>query len=203
MAGAPAARTRHAPGMTRPRPATILAGLALALSACAGGAGSASPAPATETLMASDFRLTSTAFDQRGEIPRRFSCDGENISPDLAWSGVPSGAGALVLVVDDPDAGGFAHWLVLDLTASDSGALPLGVSASPDAPPQGTNDFGSLGWAGPCPPSGEHRYVFTLHALAAPLGLTGAPRRGEVRAALGKATVLGTAVIEARYRRQR
>jgi Raf kinase inhibitor-like YbhB/YbcL family protein len=151
--------------------------------------------------MPSTFELTTTAFPAGGEIPRRFTCDGDDVSPDLAWSGAPAGTAALVLVVDDPDANGFVHWIAYDLTGSDSGALPLGVSASPDAPPQGTNDFGSVGWRGPCPPSGDHHYRFTLTALAAPLGLTGAPRKGAVRDALKGASVLGTATLEGRYRR--
>ena len=88
------------------------------------------------------------------------------------------------------------------MTSSDTGALPLGVSASPEAPPQGTNDFGRIGWNGPCPPSGEHRYRFTLSALATPLALTGAPNARELQDAMGSATVLGTATLEGRYRRR-
>jgi hypothetical protein len=148
-----------------------------------------------------DFQLTSTAFDAGGSIPRRFTCDGEDGSPDLAWSGAPDGTGALVLIVDDPDANGFVHWIVYDMTGTDTGALPTGISSSPEAPPQGTNSFGRIGWSGPCPPSGVHRYVFTLTALAQPLGLSGAPKADAVRAAIAKGHVLGTATLEARYRR--
>jgi Raf kinase inhibitor-like YbhB/YbcL family protein len=147
------------------------------------------------------FQLYSTSFAAGDLIPARFTCDGEDTSPDLAWAGAPDGTAALVLVVDDPDADGFTHWIVYDMTGSETGALPLGVSASPDAPPQGTNDFGQIGWNGPCPPSGEHRYRFTLSALAAPLGLAGGPRAADVASALGGASVLGAAVLEARYRR--
>jgi Raf kinase inhibitor-like YbhB/YbcL family protein len=75
------------------------------------------------------------------------------------------------------------------------------VSTSPDAPPQGTNDFRRIGWGGPCPPSGEHRYVFRLLALDEPLGLTGAPRGGDVRAA-AEGHVVGEAQLTARYRRR-
>ncbi len=147
------------------------------------------------------FRLTSTTIPAGGEIPRRFTCDGEDTSPDLAWSGAPPGTNALSLVVDDPDASGFTHWIVYDMTGSDTGALPLGVSASPDAPPQGTNDFGSVGWRGPCPPSGEHHYRFRLYALAAPLRFSGAPNARTFQAELANASVLGTATLGARYRR--
>ena len=148
-----------------------------------------------------DFTLGSSSFPAGGPIPSRFTCDGSDVSPDLAWSGAPADAATFVLVVDDPDADGFAHWIVYDMTGSESGALPLGISDSPDAPPQGTNDFGAIGWSGPCPPSGEHRYRFTLTALAAPLELTGAPRSDDVHAALRSATILGSAVLEAHYRR--
>lgn len=148
-----------------------------------------------------DFRLTSSSFEPGGAMPRRHTCDGEDVSPPLAWSGAPDATAALVLVVDDPDANGFVHWTVLDMTGSDSGALPAGVSASPDAPAQGTNDFGRLGWSGPCPPSGDHRYRFRLFALGAPIALPGAPRGRDVLATLDRADVLGTAELEAHYRR--
>ncbi len=147
------------------------------------------------------FTLTSTSITAGGSIPRRFTCDGDNVSPDLAWDGAPDGAVALVLLVDDPDANGFVHWTVIDIDGSQSGALPLGVSASPDAPRQGRNDFGRIGWGGPCPPSGTHRYEFTLYALAAPLGLAGTPGGDAVRKALSGAQVLSTAVLECHYRR--
>ncbi len=148
------------------------------------------------------FALTTAAFPAGGAIPSKFTCDGDDVSPDLAWSGAPDDTAALVLVVDDPDASGFVHWIVFDMTGSDSGALPLGVSASPEAPPQGSNDFGRIGWAGPCPPSGEHRYRFTLTALADPLGLAGAPTARELRDAMRGASVLGNATLEGHYRRR-
>jgi Raf kinase inhibitor-like YbhB/YbcL family protein len=143
------------------------------------------------------FSLTSTGFKDGAAIPRRFSCDGENVSPDLAWAGAPVGTKALVLIVIDPDARGFVHWLVYDLTASPAGGLPQAISASPDAPPQGTNSFGKRGYGGPCPPSGTHHYRFTLSALDAGLGLTGAPGVDALHAAmaghvLAEATLTGT-----------
>lgn len=147
------------------------------------------------------FTLTSTAFHAGGSIPSRFTCDGADVSPGLEWNGVPSGTAALVLVVDDPDAHGFVHWLVLDIDPSLGPALSQGISTSAKTPRQGINDFGRVGWGGPCPPSGTHRYVFTLYALAGPLGLAGAPRAAAVRSALARAVVTGKAVLEARYRR--
>jgi hypothetical protein len=148
----------------------------------------------------SAFAMTSTSFGEGDAIPQEFSCDGTNVSPLLSWTGVPSGAGALVLVVDDPDARGFVHWLVLDLDGTD-GALPKGVAPTADSPQQGRNDFGNVGWGGPCPPSGTHRYDFTLTAIATPLGLTGQPSGRDVAAALSRADVVGQATLSGTYRR--
>jgi Raf kinase inhibitor-like YbhB/YbcL family protein len=146
------------------------------------------------------FHLTSPAFDEGGTIPRRFACDGEDVSPALEWTGVPDGAAALVLILDDPDARGFVHWIVLDMAATASRGLPEGVSTSPNAPPQGQNDFGRIGYGGPCPPNGTHRYVFSLHALDAPLNLAGSPGHSDVRAAM-EGHVLAEAQLAARYSR--
>ena len=149
-----------------------------------------------------DFTLSSTAFAAGGAIPRKHTCDGEDVSPDLNWEGVPDGAAALALIVDDPDARGFAHWIVYDMTASATGGLPEAVSESPEAPLQGENDFGRVGYGGPCPPSGEHRYVFTLYALSEPLGLAGSPGASDVREALN-GRIIDEARLEARYERSR
>jgi len=146
------------------------------------------------------FTLSSTAFSEGSPIPRRFTCDGENASPDLTWSGAPDGTQALALIVTDPDARDFVHWLVFDMTGTPSGGLPAAVSASPDAPPQGTNAFGRRGYGGPCPPSGVHRYRFALHALDQPLELTGAPRIDELRSAMA-GHVTGEAVLTGTYHR--
>jgi Raf kinase inhibitor-like YbhB/YbcL family protein len=146
------------------------------------------------------FDLTSPAFDEGGMIPGRFTCDGEDVSPALEWAGAPESVGALVLIVDDPDARGFVHWIVLDVTPTASGGLPEGVSASPDAPRQGRNDFGRIGYGGPCPPSGTHRYVFSLHAVDAPLNLAGSPGGADVRAVM-EGHILAEAQLTARYTR--
>jgi Raf kinase inhibitor-like YbhB/YbcL family protein len=148
----------------------------------------------------SAFTLTSTAFAEGEAIPQKFSCDGANVSPQLSWTGTPSGAGALVLVVDDPDARGFVHWIVLDLPGTD-GTLPEGVAPTAATPQQGRADFGDVGWGGPCPPSGTHHYRFTLTAIAAPLGLSGQPSGEDVAAALAAANVLGQAILTGTYRR--
>ena len=146
------------------------------------------------------FALTSTAFGEGGAIPTEFSCDGANASPPLSWAGVPAGTASLVLVVDDPDARGFVHWSVLDLSGTD-GTLPQGVSPTAESPQQGTTSFGKVGWGGPCPPSGTHHYRFTLTALAGPLGLPGHPSGQEVAAAIAKGDVLGHVTLTGTYRR--
>ena len=146
------------------------------------------------------FMLSSTAFEPGGAIPRQHTCDGGDSSPDLTWAGAPDGTQALALVVTDPDARGFVHWIAYDLTGTPSGGLPTGVSTSPDAPPQGTNTFGRIGYGGPCPPSGTHRYVFELHALDRPLGLTGAPRLDTLERAMD-GHVLASAALTGTYHR--
>jgi Raf kinase inhibitor-like YbhB/YbcL family protein len=147
-----------------------------------------------------EFKLTSSAFPAGGEIPGKHTCDGEDVSPALSWEGAPDGTVAFALIVDDPDARGFVHWVLVDVSGSATGSVPEGYSSSPDAAQQGTNDFGRTGWSGPCPPSGSHRYVFTLAALDAPLGIPGAPRAADVQSAMA-GHVLDQATLTANYRR--
>jgi len=110
------------------------------------------------------MKLTSRAFSEGEKIPERFSRQGGSTSPPLAWTQIPTNAKSLALIVDDPDApsGVFVHWLVYgispDTTKFDEGAPPRGVH-------QGTNGFGDIGYGGPEPPSGTHRYFFHLYAL--------------------------------------
>ena len=147
-----------------------------------------------------DFRLYSPDFEEGGAIPRRHTCDGDDVSPALSWEGAPDGTVALALICDDPDANDFVHWVLYDLTGTSSGGLAEGVSESPDAPPQGRNDFDRIGYGGPCPPRGRHRYVFTLYALSEELGLSGAPTAEDVRAA-SRGRVLGEARLTGSYER--
>ena len=162
---------------------------------------SASPSSANPSIgSVGPFTLASSAFADGAAIPREYTCDGKDGSPALAWTGVPPATKALVLVVDDPDANGWVHWIVLDLPGTDGG-LPKGVDPGAATPQQGTNDFGRRGWGGPCPPSGTHHYRFTLTALGAPLALAGHPGGSAVRGALKAARVLGEARLTATYRR--
>jgi len=153
-----------------------------------------------EATMAPEFRLTSPAFGEGEPISREYTCDGADVSPPLAWTEAPPGTAALVLIVDDPDARGFVHWVVVDLPGTSAGSLPRGASRTPAVPQEGRNDFGRVGWGGPCPPSGRHRYVFTLYALSAPLRLPGAPDAATVRRAM-EGRILGTARLTGTYRR--
>ena len=108
------------------------------------------------------FNLASPAFGNNQSIPAKYTCSGQNVSPPLQWSGVPANAKTLELTLDDPDASGghFTHWQVAQIPATTT-AIPEGGHVGAE----GTNGFGNQGYGGPCPPSGEHRYVFTLKAL--------------------------------------
>ncbi len=125
---------------------------------------------------AAAFILSSSAFDPGGQVPSRYSCDGADQSPALAWRDAPSGTKCFALIVDDPDApaGTWAHWVAYDLPA-DATSLAEGVAQSdtlPNGGKQGINDFRKVGYNGPCPPPGKpHRYFFKLYALDAPTGL--------------------------------
>ncbi len=142
------------------------------------------------------FVLTSPSFDEGGAIPVRHTCDGADVSPQLDWQGAPRGTVAFALIVDDPDARGFTHWVVYDIPGGSGGSLPENLQPT-DVPPQGRNDFGRTGYGGPCPPSGTHHYRFTLWALSSRLGLHGAPTAADLRTmvetrSLGRTTLTGT-----------
>jgi Raf kinase inhibitor-like YbhB/YbcL family protein len=113
------------------------------------------------------FTLICPAFANGGSIPREFSCDGSNRSPELRWSGAPPGTRSFALIVHDPDApkGDFTHWTLFDIPADSDHIDPAAGRHAPGT--QGRNDFGQDGYGGPCPPVGHgtHRYVFDLYAL--------------------------------------
>jgi Raf kinase inhibitor-like YbhB/YbcL family protein len=182
------------------RPVGVLLALCVQVSVVACHADGSPEATMQTPTDSGVFTLTSPEFPEGGAIPRRYACNGDNVSPPLAWAGAPGDTAALALVMDDPDAGGFVHWVVFDMTASASGSLPAGWSSSPDAPPQGTNSFGRVGYGGPCPPSGIHRYSFRLLALGEALAITGAPTAQQVLdAAAGH--ILGEASLNGTYRK--
>jgi Raf kinase inhibitor-like YbhB/YbcL family protein len=115
--------------------------------------------------------LTSTAFANGGEIPARYTCEGSDVAPPLAWSDIPDRARSLALIVDDPDAPDpaapkmtWVHWVVYDIAANASG-LPESGKPLPEGAREGLNDWKRTGYGGPCPPVGRHRYFFKLYAL--------------------------------------
>jgi Raf kinase inhibitor-like YbhB/YbcL family protein len=127
--------------------------------------------------------LESSAFEQAQAIPSHYTCDGDDLSPPLSWANVPDEAQSLALLVDDPDAprGVFTHWVAWGL---DRGAGGLGEGEAP--PGEGRNDFGTVGYRGPCPPAGHgpHRYVFHLYALERDLHLDSEAGKSELAQAI-------------------
>jgi Raf kinase inhibitor-like YbhB/YbcL family protein len=146
------------------------------------------------------FELSSPSFADGGAIPVKHTCDGENLSPELAWQDAPQGTVSFALIIDDPDARGFVHWVAFDIRGGSSGSLAEGLRPA-DAPSQGRNDMGHKGYTGPCPPSGTHRYRFTLWALSGRLNLNGTPSAAEVRTAANN-LILGQTTLTATYTRR-
>ena len=170
--------------------AGVVAALALALAGCGGG-GSSSPTRATTPTAAArssvpaTIALSSPAFANGGPIPRRFTCDAQDVTPPLRWSGVPAGTAELALTLEDENARGesgapFVHWSVF-------GIPPAATSVPPKAK-TGTTDFHETHYGGPCPPDNDpaHRYVFTVYALRAPLDLPDGAPTDDVRAAIAR-----------------
>jgi Raf kinase inhibitor-like YbhB/YbcL family protein len=144
------------------------------------------------------FQLISTAFEQGGPIPAKYSCKGEDISPSLAWGDPPTGTQSLALIMDDPDAPGgtWDHWIVLDIS-TDLRELPEGIKAGDLGVIFGKNSWGRSDYGGPCPPSGTHRYFFKLYALDTTLNLDETAGKSQVMAAmeghvLAEADLMGT-----------
>jgi Raf kinase inhibitor-like YbhB/YbcL family protein len=146
------------------------------------------------------MKITSSAFQEGGNIPSRFTCDGSDISPPLQIAGVPSEAKSLVLIADDPDApsGLFTHWLVWNIPPQTNsiaeGGTPKGV--------HGANDFGKSGYRGPCPPPGTHRYSFKIFALDRELDLRALAKRSQVDAAM-KGHIIAQGELVGRYARSK
>ena len=141
-----------------------------------------------------EIKLTSTAFGEGQPIPRQYTCDGINISPPLEWSGVPKATKTIAIVCDDPDAPGgtWVHWVLYNLPAENIGLvenLPATESLKAGGF-QGTNDFGKIGYGGPCPPSGTHRYFFRVYALDSELPLKGGATKAELLKAMDDHVVL-------------
>lgn len=150
------------------------------------------------------MQMTSNAFADGENIPARFTCDGDDISPQLAWSGLPGGSQTLVLICDDPDAPGgtWDHWVMFNIPASIAG-LPEGVRSQEisESVVEGTNSWGRTGYGGPCPPSGTHRYYFKLYALDSALTLDSTAAKKDVGRAM-EGHILEQAQLMGRYSRQ-
>jgi hypothetical protein len=151
------------------------------------------------------FELRSPAFDLSGVIPRKHTCDGPDLSPALEWTAVPKGTRALALICDDPDApmGAWVHWVLYNLPEDLTG-LPEGVPATEtieQGASQGINDFGKVGYGGPCPPPGKpHRYFFRLYALDERITLSPGARKRDLERAM-KGHILGEAELMGKYGR--
>jgi len=148
------------------------------------------------------FALTSPAFSQGESIPQQYACNGEDISPALEWSSVPDGTASFVLLVEDPDApsGLWTHWVAFDIPATRT-SLPESVpngTTLPGGGRQGTNSSRDVGYSGPCPPSGTHRYFFKLYALDTMLNLKGEPTRDVVLRAI-EGHIKGECELMGRY----
>lgn len=147
------------------------------------------------------LRLWSDDFQHGGTIPKLFTCDDKDVSPHLAWEGVPEGTGSLALIVDDPDApvGTWVHWLVCDIPPH-AGGIPRG--ALPAGARQVCNDFGKVEYGGPCPPGGTHRYFHKLYALSEVLPDLGTPTKAKLEKAI-EGKVVAMAELVGTYQRSR
>jgi Raf kinase inhibitor-like YbhB/YbcL family protein len=171
---------------------TFLA-ILLGLTACS----SSTPLPPEESGFPS-FQITSAAFEEGATIPMKYTCDGQDISPPLEWSGTPEGTRSLVLISDDPDApvGTWVHWVLFDLPA-DTNSLPEGAQ---DLGTDGNNSWRRPGYGGPCPPSGTHRYFFKLYALDTVLNLEAGASKEEVEKAM-QGHILAQGELMGKYER--
>lgn len=163
------------------------------------------PTSGAESKGRHSLELKSSAFQSGGDIPRKHTCDANDVSPQLSWSNAPAGTRAFALIADDPDAPGgtWVHWVIYDLPA-DAKELAEGIpttEALPKGAKQGTNDFRKIGYGGPCPPPGlPHRYFFKLYALDAPTGLQTRATKQQLLKAIEN-HVLGEAETIGRYKR--
>jgi hypothetical protein len=174
-----------------------LIGVLLAAALATGAAGQQIPG------RSGAMNLASSAFAHNGAIPRKHTCDGNDSSPPLSWSGVPAQAKSLVLIVDDPDAPDpaapkmtWVHWVLYNLPPS-AGGLAEGVKSLPAGTAEGTNDWQRTGYGGPCPPVGRHRYFHKLYALDTVIQGLGRPNKAAIERAMqghviARAELIGT-----------
>ena len=150
------------------------------------------------------IHLKSPAFSQNGEIPREFTCDGDDVSPALEWGGLPAGAGSLALIVDDPDAPDpkapkmtYVHWVLYDIPTSE---MRIARGGKLKGARDGKNDWKRTGYGGPCPPIGRHRYFHKLYALDVELPDLRTPTKTQLEAAM-KGHIIAQAELVGTYQK--
>ncbi|MGB8332684.1 MAG: YbhB/YbcL family Raf kinase inhibitor-like protein [Polyangiales bacterium] len=156
------------------------------------------------------FHIRSTAFDNQEEIPTKYTCEGEDISPPLEWGSPPKGTRSFALIVDDPDAPDpgapkmvWVHWVLFNLPPNGKGLAEGAPSADlPEGTCQGLNDWKRAGWGGPCPPIGRHRYFFHLYALDSRIDVRGRLTRAQLDQRM-RGHVLADAVLMGTYQKKR
>lgn len=152
--------------------------------------------------------LSSTAFEHNGQIPRRYTCEGADVSPPLAWTGVPERAQSLALIIDDPDAPdpaaptrSWVHWVLYNIPANSPGVVEsCGARGGFAHAAEGINDWGRTGYGGPCPPIGRHRYFHRLYALDTLITDLTRPDKARLMAAM-KGHVLAEAMLIGTYKK--
>ena len=152
-----------------------------------------------------EIKITSSAFEDGGLIPAKYTCDGADISPPLQWDAVPEGTKSIALICDDPDApmGTWVHWVIFGLP-SETRELAENIPSDetlPSGAKQGTSDFGRIGYGGPCPPSGTHRYFFKIYALDTEIDLAAGVSKRELLKAM-EGHILGQGQLIGKYKRQ-
>lgn len=153
-----------------------------------------------------EISIMSSAFENAGQIPTKYTCDGENVSPPLSWKNLPSGTKSIAIINDDPDApmGTWVHWVIYNIPANSSG-LPENIKPLeklPDGTMQGRNSWGKIGYGRPCPPSGTHRYFFKIYALDKVLELKPGATKEELLKAM-KGHIIGEGQFYGKYSRKR
>lgn len=150
------------------------------------------------------IKVKSTAFDEGDMIPKRYTCDGADISPQLSWTGIPEGTKSIALISDDPDApmGTWVHWVLYNLPSNVT-ELPEGIPSKKileNGAKQGTNDFRKIGYGGPCPPGGTHRYYFKIYALDNEVNMEPGATKDQLLKAM-KGHILAEGQLMGRYKR--
>ena len=183
----------------------LAAAVPMALAtACSSGDGDGDGDASSAAEPAPTIEVSTPAFEEGASIPERYTCDGADLSPPINWEGVPEGTRSIALVVDDPDAGGWIHWVIYTIPPDATG-LPEGMSVTETTSlgaMQGENDFDEMGYRGPCPPGGTHTYVFTLYGLDTELDLEQGAKGKELLSAV-EGHVLGVGRLTGTYQRSR